>query len=56
MKLKISKDRRKGGVDPLEFALTSFTIYWGLEATWADVVLTSLDAGGLENALRIRYQ
>ena len=54
MKLKISKDRRKGEVDPLEFALTTFTIDWGLAAPWVDVVLTSLDVGGLANALRIR--
>ena len=54
LKLKISKDRRKGGVDPVEFAFTTFTIDWGLASVWADVVLMGLVTGRLENALRIR--
>ena len=42
LKLKISKDRRKGGVDPLELVFMAFTMDWGLAAVWEDVMLTDL--------------
>ena len=54
LNLKISKERRKGGVDPLELEFMEFTMDWGLAAVWADVVLTGLVSGRLEKALRIR--
>ena len=53
-KLKSLKERREGGVDPLELAVTEFTMDWGLVAVWADVVLTGLVVSRLANALRIR--
>ena len=54
LKLKISKERRKGGLVPMELAFTTFTMDWGLATVWENVILTGLVGGRLEKVLRMR--
>ena len=53
LKLKISKDRRKGGVDPLELVLMAFTIDCTYGSACADVLLTIFVAEVFAKAFRM---
>ena len=53
LKLKISNDKRKGGVDPLEFAFMVFTIDLTLGLACTEALLTGLLVEVLAKALRI---
>ena len=53
LKLKISKDKRKGGMDPLELVLMAFTIDYTFGPACVDVLLTVFVAEVFAKAFRM---